>query len=413
MYRNTVIKSVEVDPATGKIQSVTAIERLPTASTKAGGYDRRLSRDLRDWYSPTPSARFDKRVLKFSQSPTSSTIFIDATEWGEVLALSGVPYLVGSEAVDGELEGDDLCGQATTFGFVMRYHEQPVEDHPDYPTVPNLGFGSYRDKPNAWSQVWTYRRLYAAADEPGPGDLSLQNWGFDPQTEESGNDYPYGYLLLSKAATSDQVADWQGGVDMEVLAAAERQAFAWHDWFRHAAPDGIDPDCFTIDGDVLGTTHGLSKIPYMRDTRRSIGLDDFVLTFAAISGPASDQTGARFDDRVALGAYAADIHPLAGCKYPAAKSVEKQTLPYYIPYRALTNSEFDNLLVAGKTMAQTFLTNSASRLHPSEWSSGCAAGAAAAYLSRAGKTTREGLESIQDIQTIVKKHTPIDWTIEP
>ncbi len=413
IYRNTVVKSVAVDRKSRQIVSVTAIQRVPKAGTEMDGYDRRLSEDLRDWYSMAPSQRFEKKVLKFAQQPSSNTIFIDATEWGEVLALSGAPYLLGAEDVDGQLAGDDQCGQAITFGFVMRYHENPVADHPNYAEVPHLGFGSYRDKPNAWSRVWTYRRIYGAADEPTPGDLSLQNWGYDPSTNESGNDYPFGYLLLAKEQTEQQVADWQGGVDLDTLEAAERQAFAWHDWFRRAAPENIDPDCFTIDGQVLGTKHGLSKIPYMRDTRRSIGLDNFLLTFADISGPADNQTGTRFDDRVALGAYAADIHPLAGCEYPAAKAAGEHTLPYYIPYRALSNREFDNLLVAGKTMAQTFLTNSATRLHPSEWSSGCAAGAAAAYLARTGKITREGLEAIHPIQSRIKVYTPIDWTIDP
>jgi hypothetical protein len=70
------------------------------------------------------------------------------------------------------------------------------------------------------------------------------------------------------------------------------------------------------------------------------------------------------------------------------------------------------MLLAGKTMAQTFLANSATRLHPIEWSSGCAAGAAAAYLAETGKTSAEGYESVDEVQEIVKRHTPIDWVIE-
>ncbi|WP_425398653.1 FAD-dependent oxidoreductase [Aeoliella sp.] len=412
VYRDTVVKSVEVDLSSRRIVSVTAIQRTAKPTIEAGGYDRPLSQDLPDWYSATPSDRYDKRVLTFGSNTKGSTVFIDATEWGELLALSGASYLVGAEVEDGDLHGNDRCGQAITYGFVMRYHEKPVDDHPQYPTVPDLGFGSYRDRTDAWSQVWTYRRLKADADEPNPGDLSLQNWGYDPRTNESGNDYPNGYLFLSREETAKQLDDWQGGVDLKTLAAAERQALAWHDWFRQAAPEGIHPDCFTIDGKVLGTTHGLSKVPYVRDTRRSIGLDGFVLEFRHLSGPAEQKTGTRFDDRVALGAYAADIHPLADCKYPAATRADSHTLPYYLPYRALTNRDFDNLLVAGKTMAQTFLTNSATRLHPSEWSSGCAAGTAAAYLARTGKTTLDGLEGIDEIQAIVGEHTPTEWTID-
>ncbi len=334
VFRNTVIKSARVDRQSGRVTGVTAIQRTARPGVADGGYDRLPSRDLADWYSPTPSSRFDKRVLVFVEQTDRKTIFIDATEWGELLVLTGAPYLQGVETVDGETAGNDRCGQATTFGFVQRYHAEPAGDHPDHPLVPNLGFGGYQDKPDAWARVWTYRRLLGLSAEPAPGDLSLQNWGYDSKTNQSGNDYPGGYLFLSKQDAQRQAADWRGGVDAAVLAAAERQALAWHEWFRHAAPKGIDPDCFTIEGEVLGTGHGLSKLPYIRDTRRSVGIDGFLLTFADLTGPASQETGTRFDDRVALGAYAADIHPLEGCKYPAYTEQHQPTLPFHIPYRA-------------------------------------------------------------------------------
>jgi hypothetical protein len=54
--------------------------------------------------------------------------------------------------------------------------------------------------------------------------------------------------------------------------------------------------------------------------------------------------------------------------------------PSYLPFRALTNHQVDNLLVAGLTMAQSFMANSALRMHPIEWISGQAAGVAAALM---------------------------------
>ena len=62
-------------------------------------------------------------------------------------------------------------------------------------------------------------------------------------------------------------------------------------------------------------------------------------------------------------------------------------------------------------MAQSFLANSATRLQPIEWSSGTAAGAAAAHMARWGLSSRGALAAIGDIQTVVKARTPIDWTI--
>ena len=60
--------SHQPDPKSGLIRSITAIQRKPGAGIPWGGYDRLLSEDLADWYSPRPSARFDKVVMTFNQS---------------------------------------------------------------------------------------------------------------------------------------------------------------------------------------------------------------------------------------------------------------------------------------------------------------------------------------------------------
>ncbi|RIK78519.1 MAG: hypothetical protein DCC67_11525, partial [Planctomycetota bacterium] len=282
------------------------------------------------------------------------------------------------------------------------------EAKPDVP-MDRLGFGTYRDRPDAWEKVWTYRRIRGKG-QPAPGDLCLQNWGYWAKLNEGGNDYPFGYLFKSKADAHAERGDWRGGIDLEVLAAAEQRALAWHWWFKQHAPAGIDPGQIVLDSRVLGTSHGLAMLPYIRDTRRSIGLDGYILPYSDLTGPAEQRTGARFADRIALGAYPADVHGLANCEIPPYVVAAHDTLPFYIPFRALTNQRLENFLVAGKTMAQSFLANSATRLHPIEWSTGTAAGVAAAYMSRTGKTAREAHQSIAELQTLVRQKTPIDWT---
>jgi hypothetical protein len=132
---------------------------------------------------------------------------------------------------------------------------------------------------------------------------------------------------------------------------------------------------------------------------------------ADMVGDVAQLTGTKFDDRIALGAYPADIHPIVGREFPKYVYAYHDTLPFYIPFRALTNKRVENMLVAGKTMAQSFMANSATRLHPTEWSTGTAAGVAAAYMSQTGKTSRQALESIAEVQSLVRAKTPIDWTI--
>lgn len=423
VFRDTVVKRVELSPDRRRVVALDCIARTPRPGVPDRGYDRLPSQDLADWYSPADSPRFTKQTIRFAaaergfqaaghgfQAAVRGTVFIDATEWGEVLALSGHPYLQGAEEADGALEGSDTCGQATVFCFAQQLHPEPVNE-PDRPVkATELGYGPYRDKPDAWAKIWTYRRLLGKGP-PATGDICLQNWGYSAKDHEGGNDYPFAYLFKPRAAAAAEAADWQGGLDLDALAGAEDRAFAWHQWFRAHATDGINSTHIALAPAVLGTGHGLAKLPYIRDTRRAIGLDGFVLKFADLTGPAAQRTGTVFPDRIALGCYPADIHPISGCTLPAYLTEAHDTLPFCIPFRALTHGQLDNLLVAGKTMAQSFLANSATRLHPIEWSTGTAAGAAAAHMAKAGKTSRQAYESIAEVQALVRKHTPIDWTL--
>jgi hypothetical protein len=114
-------------------------------------------------------------------------------------------------------------------------------------------------------------------------------------------------------------------------------------------------------------------------------------------------------DRIAIGTYNADIHGMEGCDYPPYDSL---TLPFYIPLRALTNATVVNLLLAGKTMAQTFLANAATRLHPIEFASGIGAGAAASVMVRQELAqTRDLLPFAEDVQKIVIRYAPIDFEL--
>ncbi len=194
------------------------------------------------------------------------------------------------------------------------------------------------------------------------------------------------------------------------MAAAKNRAYAWHHWLKRNAPEEFSPEQISLEYGVLGTSHGLSKLPYIRDTRRSIGLNDFILTINDLTGDAASKTGTMFQDRIAIGSYAADVHFLANHIYPSHIQEHRDTRPFYIPFRALTHRDFDNLLVAGKTMAQSFMANSATRVHPVEWSSGTAAGVIAAFMARKNATTSEVLRSIEQVQKLVKARTPIDWS---
>lgn len=410
VFYQSVPKSVTIDTANRRIQGLTIVRRVARSHVPWNGYDKLPSEDVLDWYSPTDSARYQKTLIQFRGR--DKTVFLDASEWGELLVLSGAPYLQGVELTEGGRETQETAGQCITFGLVESFLEQ-ASDEPAMPSdVPELGWGSYRDKPDPWRQVWTYRRIRGARGEPSIGDLSLQNWGYFPDLKEGGNDYPFHYLFLSRQKAKEQLRDWRGGIDLAALAGAERRALAWHGWFKQQAPDGIDPRQIHLARGPLGTGHGLSKLPYIRDTRRSVGIDGFILRIADLTGDPAKITAPSHVDRIAIGCYDADIHAMANVKYPEYVYQRRVVLPFHIPFRALTNDAFDNLLVAGKTMAQSFLANSATRLHPIEWSTGLAAGIAAAEMAKTGTSSRDILVTIDQLQKLIVQQTPIDWTID-
>ncbi|CAF1654723.1 unnamed protein product [Didymodactylos carnosus] len=137
------------------------------------------------------------------------------------------------------------------------------------------------------------------------------------------------------------------------------------------------------------------------------------MNITTISGHARDLVGYIFDDRIAIGAYDVDIHSIAKCKYPPYIYQKYDILPFFIPLRSLTNRDIDNLIVVGKSIAQTFLVNAATRLHPIEFSVGQAGGVTAAYaILNEIRTTAELVAQHSDrIRNMVKIYTPTSWTI--
>jgi hypothetical protein len=88
------------------------------------------------------------------------------------------------------------------------------------------------------------------------------------------------------------------------------------------------------------------------------------------------------------------------------------TKPSYVPFRALMVGNASNLLVAGKTMSQTFHANGATRLHPSEWTTGVAAAGTAVLMVRNGWTTADAYSHIDAVRSYLNSSAigqPLEW----
>ena len=138
-----------------------------------------------------------------------------------------------------------------------------------------------------------------------------------------------------------------------------------------------------------------------------------------LSSKSSTPVGYHWHDTIALGSYGFDQHRLENStcvlpQYLQYGGLPGPSLPYYLPWRALTVGDATNLLVSGKNMAQSFYANSVTRLHPSEWSSGAAAGAGAALMVHYNWTSLDVYRNISVLQKLVNSSVvglPIDWTL--
>jgi len=440
VYRSTAVTAVSRDVATGRVTGITAVLRTPTAA-HASGWDRLLSAALPDWYSPADSAFFTKETLVFDVPERG--VVVEGTEFGDVLLLGALGVTQGGEEVEAAPSpARESCGQATTVCFWTSWDESAAPTPDPWPRGSDGGqpippFNSSDPHNNlAWDLVW--RRSLAAdpTDDvhPRQGDVALLNGGSPGANDEN---YAYLFVPVEEARASAIIGAYAGGVDLLALAIAEARAFAFYHHLVDALPAHLPAAVgfFTLNASAAGTETGLAKMPYLRDTRRaSGGVGGFRLCheFAAPNGtgpgpagcgagsagtPGVRGRGWRWADTVALGAYDFDIHRMLSCELPAYLNFCYPScaagLPYYLPWRALTHAEAPNLLLAGKTMAQSFYANAITRLHPSEWSSGAAAGAGAALMVARGWTSTDVFDNVAVLQALLVTDAvgvPIEWT---
>ncbi|HZY60876.1 MAG TPA: FAD-dependent oxidoreductase [Edaphobacter sp.] len=308
--------------------------------------------------------------------------FVDATEWGDLLPLSDLPFRVGAEAKSETHErnaadkADPLAVQSFTYPFILLNAPKaaPAGAQPpnynslkdkysfvvDYGHGKFLTYGMFSKNPGTPGSFWNYRRSVDAAQyRPGTfaGDLSMINW--------DSNDYCDARLL-----SNDPVAQ------ATALQGAKRLSlgFAW--WLQHDVPrddhHGHGYPQLELQAAAMGSSDGLAQQPYIRESRRIIPIRTIVEEDLAVDF----QKGARaalYPDSVGIGQYAIDIHSCAHKDFTSA------TKPYEIPLGALIARDVDNLLAASKDIGTTHISNGAYRLHPTEWSVGEAVGATIAW----------------------------------
>lgn len=320
--------------------------------------------------------------------------FLDATETGDLLPLTGAEYVVGAEARSDTGEADAAPDgprpteiQGFTFCFAIEHC--PGEDHTiakpaDYELLRDRQpftltlhtregeprpFGMFADGPTGLPPFWTYRRLLSAELlDPGGAtrDIAMINW--------NSNDYHHASII-------DVPPDAQA----HALDEGRRLSLAFLYWLQTEAPrddgSGYGYPGLRLLPEVMGTPDGLSQKPYIRESRRILARKRIVAEELLAAG----RQGARaesYPDSVGIGWYFMDLHPAVG----NPNSMFAPTLPFQIPLGALIPQHLTNLLAACKNIGTTHLSNGSYRLHPVEWNIGESAGMLAAFCCTEGVT---------------------------
>ncbi|TDQ34170.1 FAD dependent oxidoreductase [Aureibacillus halotolerans] len=327
---------------------------------------------------------------------------LDATELGELLPITNTAYVTGAEskqdtgephALDGP--ADPLDMQAITQILAMdiapgedNVIERPEEygfwkkHHSDFwpgpqlswtaiqpPTLKHIEYGLYQGE--GTFPLWPYRRIIDPTHFRGElyrGDISLMNW---PQT-----DYWLGPVLeVSEESSAHH------------LYMAKQLSLSFLYWMQTEAPNysgGKGYPELRLRKDVVGTSDGIAKYAYIRESRRIKA--KFTVVEQHITG---DTRPEGFTDTVGIGAYHIDLHPSTGQR----NYIDFKAWPFQIPLGSLIPEETENLLPACKNIGTTHITNGSYRLHPVEWNIGESAGLLAAFCIRENKRPAEVYEN--------------------
>jgi hypothetical protein len=340
-----------------------------------------------------------------TQRVLTAPYFVDATELGDLLPMTGTEFVTGAESKKDTRElhapekADPNNHQAFTVCFAVDYlkGENHVIDRPKE-------YGFWRDFAPAMTPAWSGKLLALAYSNPKT--LEPKTLGFHPEGIDMGavlNLWNYRRLIHKENFAPGtfqgdiSVVNWpQNDYSLGNLVGVSEKEFTTHVnrakqlslsllyWLQTEAPrpdGGQGWAGLRLRKDLMGTEDGLAKYPYIRESRRikakftileeHVGADNRAL----VTGKKDGNKAAAFADSVGVGYYHIDLHPSSrGNNY-----IDFGSLPFQIPLGALLPQRIKNLLPANKNIGTTHITNGCYRLHPVEWSIGEAVGMLIAF----------------------------------
>lgn len=343
-------------------------------------------------------------------------ILIDATEWGDVIPLTGARYRVGNCTNDAIDPSRGI--QMLTWTAVIKQYPQGVPP----PLLLTREPPGYTPKVHA-----AFVKSLVAGDvlQSNPFDTKTRPWNFTtfvgyrgmPDSASPDDAPPITRTHLNYnndfPATVQDVED--PASRLQTLRAAQLKTLHLLYYIQHtlgktdwsvADDEGYDSphrlaelDAWLKDAPELAPFRPVlahfSIMAYARESRRIIGLH--TLTAREIERKLG--TPVQFPSAVALGDYPIDLH---GSMIPRLLEMDLDrpedipsefskhgSGPFAIPFECFIPETLDGFLAAEKNISQSRLANGATRLQPSTMLMGQAAGAMAALSLQFGVPTRQ------------------------
>ena len=346
-------------------------------------------------------------------------ILIDATEYGDILPLTGAEYRAGNASPDAMIQN------ITWVAILRKYPDGIPENLRPKKSLPNYDFAK-----------WNYENYLTrdGADFSGypitlpvnfvtynayrglPDSFSTGNYDSDSQTRSEimktcvnlGNEFPGKYLWRGRMGLPVAYLE-----DRNLRARIERDALIqtlhfvyyiqnelhenwsvetneYHD-LPHAAED-LPPEWQEI-------ARHMPPIPYVRESRRIIA-EHVLTTQELFENSLSYRDGNKNDeiqDAIAIGCYAFDLHggnTDLDMEADLGERVEyaishKPRGNFQVPLSILIPKKIDGLIAAEKNLSMSRLAAGALRLQPITMMTGQAAGALAALSVMNAKQPRE------------------------
>ncbi len=358
---------------------------------------------LREWTEQGPREKF-----------VACHVLVDATEYGDVIPLTGARYRMGIATTDQPNPAARL--QDHTWVGVIREYPDGVPAHLQFKEPPpgaehirkrfrnyalhgtpqwggehrRTAGSSERKPPRAW---WGYVAWRGMPDSLSPATGEPTEQRHTRCGLNGGNDYPVSAATLEDAAQRrrDELAGinltlsivwWFQNVLGLPWSVVDDEGYATPLQLQRMRERGVREDLLTI------AAH-LPQWPYVRESRRIFGVET-VRCEDIYKRTRGDEVGKHWASAIAINDYSIDLH---GTESEIETDLDEAnyvnaTGPFQVPLGAFVPETIDGFLPAEKNFSQSRLVNGATRLQPSTMLNGQAVGALAALAARHGVQPR-------------------------